>query len=177
MLGKQLHITYEETLNQSVNSVYNSDESGIVKKPARGTGLWTSTWREETQDSDWVEWCVGEDFGKPYEKNWYLLTLQEDIKLYVIDSLRGLHKLLRAYPWDQNKWREYGFRCIAIDFEKLALDYDGIHLTEKGNEETHLSYPDDLNSWDCESTLWFRWCFSEVQKIEVPQPVAVEQEG
>lgn len=173
MLGKQLYITSEETLNQAVIPVTNSDETGFIKKPAAGTGLWTSSWREETQDSGWVEWCRWENFGKPYEKHWHVLTQKDDVKLYKIDSLGGLRRLLRTYKWNQPKWEEYG--RTAIDFERLALDYDGVWLTEKGNAETHLSYPDDLNAWDCESVLWFRWCFSEVQRIAVPQPVEVEQ--
>lgn len=169
MIERQLYITSEETLNQAVVPVYNSDEASFIKKPARCTGLWTSSWREQTQDSAWVEWCRWNDYGKPYNFNWHLLTPQEDAKLYVIDSLRDLNRLLRAYKWDQPKWREYGFSRTAIDFEKLAMEYDGIHLTENGNEETHLSYPEDLNSWDCESVLWFKWCFTGVQRIEVPQ--------
>lgn len=173
MLGKQLYITSEETLNQAVVPVTNSDETGFIKKPAAGTGLWTSSWREETQDSAWVEWCQGENFGKPYEKTWHLLTPQEDVKLYVIDGLKDLNKLLRTHKWDQPKWEEY--RRTAIDFERLALEYDGLWLTEKGDAETHLSYPDDLNAWDCESVLWFKWCFTEVQRIETPQPVMVEE--
>lgn len=174
MLGKQLYIMSNDELRQDVTPVRNSEKTALIKKPAHCTGLWTSSWREETQDSAWVEWCQWNDFGKPYENHWYILTPKEDAKLYMIDSLRDLHKLLRAYSWDQHKWREYGFRSTAIDFEKIAMEYDGIWLTEQGNEETHLSYPEDLNSWDCESVLWCRWCFSDVQRIETPQLVEAE---
>jgi len=175
MIGKQLYITSADALNRAIMPVANSEEAAIVKKPARRTCLWTSSWREETQDSAWVEWCQGNDFRKPYNLDWYLLTPEADAKLYVIDSLADLHELLHAYPWDQPKWREYGFSRTAIDFEKLALEHDGIWLTEQGNEETHLGYPDDLNAWDCECVLWFKWRFTEVQKIETPQPVLSEE--
>ena len=108
-VGIQLHLSEVHALAENVASVENDPMSPFRKKPKYG--FWTSTWREETQDSDWVEWCRGQDF------------------------------------------------------EQLAQSYDGLRLTERGNSRLHLSYPLDLNSWDSESTLWFRWCFTAVEKI------------
>lgn len=171
MIGNQLHISSSESISdQTFVGVRTDERTAVIKKPMSGTGFWTSSWREATQDSAWIEWCRDNDFGHPYDKNWFLLTPKKDVNLYVIDSFRDLQSLLCAYPWEHPKWREYGFRKIVIDFEHLSQDYDGLWLTEKGNEETHLSYPHDLNGWDCESVLWFRWCFTDVQKIAVSEP-------
>ena len=176
LLGKQLYITASDTLSdQTFVGVRNSQDMAFIKKPTRGTGLWTSTWREETQDSDWVEWCHGNDFGDPYKKNWLLLTPKDDIKLYMIDSLKDLHRLLRDHGYRDPIMEAVGIMKTTIDFERLSLEYDGIWLTEQGNQETHLSYPEDLNAWDCESILWFRWCFTEVQRIATPKPVMIEE--
>lgn len=62
----------------------------------------------------------------------------------------------------------------GFDFERMAEEYDGLHLTEEAAGSLHLSYPLDMNSWDCESTVWFRWVFSEVSRIEVQKAVEVE---
>lgn len=178
-MQKQLHLTTATELVRAVTPVHNSEKAAIVKKPARGTGLWTSTWREETYDSQWVSWCVSSEFGAPFEEAWWLLTPASDIKLYTVDSLRDLLALFGDYQWlpprlaEQNRAYEGIYddpleHLIGIDFERLAYAYDGIHLTSRGNAATHLSYPHDLYGWDCESTLWFRWCFTDAERIETP---------
>jgi hypothetical protein len=202
----QLYLSDAPEMKHEVIPVRNSEETAaMIKKPARHTGLWTSTWRQETQDSDWVEWCRGEDFGNPDGKYWYLLTPREDIKLYVIDCVYDLEQLLHTYPWTTPLLTELNERYkimhleyaekdalfvqmlteqtgiqlpsmnlphyATIDFEKLSQDYDGIWLTEQGNAAVHLPWisEHDLNSWDCECILWFRWCFEHVETIK---PVA-----
>jgi len=177
VIGIQLHISVATALIEQVVPVENSEEAGYVKKPKRGTGFWTSTWRPETQDSEWVEWCAGENYSNPYADTWHLLTPKSDTQLYVIDSHADLLHLLDLYPWESRAtriMREAGFARTTIDFEHLSKEYDGIHLTERGNAQTHLSYPHELNSWDCESTLWFRWCFSEVKRITVAKSMKQE---
>jgi len=172
MIGKQLHVTPIEALtSEAFITPYNSEKMPYIKKPARGTGLWTSTWREETQDSAWIEWCCGNGFGEPYKENWHILTPPENTKLFVVDSMMDFHRLLRYYGYEDEKMKSYGMHRTHIDFERMIQEYDGIWLTEQGNTETHLSDPDDLNYWDCESILWFKWCFTSVERIETPQPV------
>jgi hypothetical protein len=63
---------------------------------------------------------------------------------------------------------------LTIDFERLANDFDGLHLTESGVCEVASHYwpyfnIENLYGWDVESTLWFRWVFKDVRHIsEVP---------
>jgi len=64
-----------------------------------------------------------------------------------------------------------------IDFEKLAKDYDGLHVLGRYVADFDPDFEDDgvlfrrhrmditFHSWDVESTVWFRWCFEdEVEK-------------
>lgn len=187
MLGKQLHLSEGETLRQEVVAVKNDEGSVYRKKPAQGTGLWTSTWRKRTRDSDWIEWCRSEEFGNVEEQSWFLLTPAKDAKLCVISSYYELAALIQRFPlmypslypasrFTQEKLQMAGLpmdHFTGIDFEGLAYEYDGLHLTEEAAGSLHLSYPLDMNSWDCESTVWFRWVFTAVERIEVQQPIEV----
>ena len=49
-------------------------------------GLWTSTWREESRDSDWVEWCHRERRGALDGAGWWLLRVAAPVRLVRIDS-------------------------------------------------------------------------------------------
>ena len=174
MIGKQLHTTECLEVLDLIRPVENDERSLLIRKPRAGTGLWTSTWQEETNDSAWVEWCRWNDYGSPYKHNWFLLTPRADAHLYVVDSIRDLHRLLHNYELKTALSEQYRMLGQSIDFEKLARGYDGMYLTEKGNAETHLSFPENLNSWDCESTVWFKWCFTEVQRIAVPTLIGID---
>jgi len=193
----QLSLSESPQMREEVTPIVNDEELAIRNKPKQGTGLWTSTWRQETQDSDWIEWCRDNNFGNPDGKYWHLLTPRSDINLYVIDCHSDLKRLFDLYLWDQpylaelNRQFERMFPeqkenerlkkiflsqvgteierepfMAAIDFEKLSQAYDGIWLTEQGNAATRLSFPYNLYSWDCESILWFRWCFERVKTIQ-----------
>jgi len=181
VIGVQLHFSFAQIVREREIPVKN-DEMTFRYKP--DGGFWTSTWREETQDSEWVEWCRGENFGSPDESNWFLLTPQADARLYVINCYADLERLLNTYKWEspmakrlrqtvgENSHLSHYYQ--GIDFERLAQDYDGLHLTYEGNNRLHLSYPLNMNAWDSESTVWFRWCFTEVQRIETPKPTQEE---
>lgn len=132
-------------------------------------GLWTSTWDQDEYSSRWVDWCLDAEYGDPLNKRWFIVKPRQGLKLLIIDSLADLIKLIEKYPCKNNPLQH----CKPVlDFEILAKEYDAIHLTESGQIQTHLpsSLIDmkmvDLYGWDCESTLWFRWCFDEVKEIE-----------
>jgi hypothetical protein len=140
-----------------------------TKKPAVRTGLWTSSYIDGT--SDWVRWCIGENFDDPEHMSWLVLTPAEDVRLFEIDSHRDLMRLIKEYPHlPPESWGSYLTSLLdytSIDFERMCVDgYDGIHLTEKGNDEVHLSFPVNMNGWDVESTVWFRWCFVAEREVK-----------
>lgn len=84
-----------------------------------------------------------------------LLTPLEQLRIYTVDTQKDLKLLARDYRLPH----DYMFQ---LDYERIAQDYDAIHLTDEGQWATRLTYPMSLYGWDCECVLWFRWCFSEV---------------
>jgi hypothetical protein len=177
MLGIQVHISHAAALAEQVAAVENDDDMPTRKKPKYG--LWTSSWRQVSQDSGWIEWCRGSDFTEVEKGYWFLLTPREDVKLYEINTYADLERLVREYGYETRMYQKLReamphdvSNYLALDFERLAREYDGVHLTERGNARLHLSYPLDLNSWDSESTLWFRWRFTEVKRIA---PVVLQE--
>lgn len=128
-------------------------------------GFWTSTYTG--QSSAWVDWCQAEQFGDVLAGSWFLLRPKPKARVFVIDSLADLHTLLAGYTEPDTAYYGYGRACI--DFERLALDYDGLHLTEEGEAATRFARP-GLYGWDCESTLWFRWCFKSCELVPAPYP-------
>lgn len=158
-------------LREEVIPVENSEESAHIKKPKRDTGLWTSEWREDTQDSGWVAYLVDGDYGDPSARYWYLLAPCASAKLYTVNAAADLHLLLQQYRWNtlsqgraHSLYLDY-FR--RIDFERLAQDYDGLHLTWRGYNSTRGNCH-NLDAWSCESTCWFRWKFESAQLLRTP---------
>lgn len=191
----QLCISDSPHMREEVTPVINDEESAFVKKPKRGTGLWTSTWREDI-GSGWVyyesEYC---DLTKKY---WHRLTPRPNVNLYVIEAYADLERLIHSYLWETDQLKrmnaiyeqvsvEVPFRSrysvpglvlptppifptprlYYLDFERLSRDYDGIWLTEEGwlDVRFDIYHEYNLDSWSCESILWFKWCFEKVETI------------
>lgn len=91
----QLWLSDVAQIKPEVVPVTNDEESAFIKKPKWGTGLWTSTWREETQDSAWIDYW--QEFGNPNECYWHLLTPRSDCNLYIIDTYADLEYLIKTY--------------------------------------------------------------------------------
>jgi len=122
-------------------------------------GLWTSTYTpDEEYCSDWIRWCAYE-MPEWLTGECYVLYPRKDARIYTIDSYSDLERL----------FRKYGIRVVdtfaVLDWERIAKDYDAVHLTHKGMMETHLSRPLSLYGWDCESTVWFRNVFEKVEPL------------
>lgn len=154
MLRKQLHITNATSLIAAIAPLRN--ERAWIKPDG---GLWTSSYIDGS--SDWVSWCRSEGFGTPDKQNWFILTPAATARVRVIDNLSDLTGLLDEYGKDKCH-RTYKDRIP--DFERLAQHYDALHLTEEGQWATRNTDP-NLYGWDCESTVWFRWCFTAVESV------------
>lgn len=159
---------------------------GWRNKPEHPTGFWTSTYRggEHKYASDWVEWCYHETFPYHGEYRSWVLEVDPDAYVLEIDGPESCEALLRLGYMNTDGWEGHGYDFFRnrpqIDFEKLAsVGVDGVHLTERGNNIMHLNLhrqdhePEfDFNSWDAESTVWFRWAFRRVRvgpRIKIPE--------
>jgi len=129
-------------------------------------GLWTSSYIDREHGSEWMDWCIGEDFRSARQHSW-LLEPMPDARVYEIDTLHDLKALLRKHHYDA-PWNGltlgYGLESRMLDFEAIAKRYDAIHLTSEGQWRTKLSTP-NLYGWDCESTLWLKWKFRKADYI------------
>lgn len=146
----------------------------VSSKPSRvkpaGGGLWTSTWDART-GSDWIEWCRENEFRGPTFDAW-LLTPDPSARVYEVDSLADLIRLVNLYPTQYTDL--YDSPCV--DWAEVASEWDAVHLTEEGQWRTRLSDPVNLYGWDCESTLWFRWSFTSVEHHGMWEAAAEEQQ-
>lgn len=163
LISRELFVGEVEPSRKHMKPITNRD---LSNKPFGG--LWTSHYNE-TYGSTWVQWCIVEDFGISDEgfDSW-VLDVDCQPKLLIIDSLSDLIQALQTYRMTYGSDHPlYRFNTVLpmLDFEVLSIDFDGLHLTARGQAETRLSYPESLYGWDCESTLWFHWCFSKVEHL------------
>lgn len=123
-------------------------------------GLWTSSY-DKKAGSDWVQWCINQNFHVPTRGfNRYVLEWSR-ANLIIIDNLQDLRHALKEY----HVINDLVFLRPIFDYEKLAQDFDGLHLTRRGQQQTHRSYPESLCTFDVESTIWFRWVFDRVKPM------------
>lgn len=137
------------------------ENSGI--KP-RG-GLWTCPYLGAPPYSEWIEWCINNKFcDTPLFESW-LLEPRADVRILSFDTPDEWDRWLRL-PYYSHDWR-------YIDFEALAQDYDGLHLSRAfiaGRRFAVTGLCMTVSAWDVDSTLWFRWCFESVSPLGVLSP-------
>jgi hypothetical protein len=153
----QLHLSSAAELRPIVTPVQNRP---YFVKPFHG--LWTSTLVDTS--SAWVDWCRAESFGEPDTQYWYALTPDIAARVFVVNGLGDLRSLIDRYPHPDREQQIYSRFMGYFDFEAMSRDYDALHLTEAGQHSTRFSEP-SMYGWDCESTLWFRWCFIAVERF------------
>ena len=129
-------------------------------------GLWASPYIEDEKFcSDWHRWCIENSFSTGDNSKGVLFNISDSARIAIIDSEEDLVALCSAYP----KQEIYSFSFNrTIDYEKMAMDYDGIFLTSKGEIRTRFSMECNLYGWDCESLLIFNYSI-----IEQAQPIHI----
>jgi hypothetical protein len=154
-IGPQLYLHDSEVLHPEIWPVRNDPKA--LGKP-RG-GFWTSSYDPEF-GSAWVRWCVAYRYNEPLGLHWTVLSVPKSACVAVIDSPSNLAALIERYP------RTLHSRC-GLDFERLAGEYDGLHLTHEGYLGTRSRRSNPcLIGWDCETTFWFRWVFNEWHEVK-----------
>ncbi len=154
-LRPQLVVHDNDILEPTIRPI--SNDAKTLSKP-RG-GLWTSTY-DADYGSGWVRWCVAYRYNEPLDLHWTVVSVSSTAKVAIIDSAADFAGLINRYPRLLHGRR-------GLNFERLAQDYDAVHLTHEGylKSRSPRSGP-RLIGWDCESTLWFRWVFSESHKVQ-----------
>ena len=127
-------------------------------------GLWTAQW-DETYGGGWAQWCIAEEYGVGSDRSWphvWLLTPDPEARILVIDTYEDLERVFERWPdrHEDISWRE-GYPAWL----EIAEEFDGVFVTEDGQWRTRLTHPLSLYGWDCESTLWLRWCFERVEYL------------
>ncbi|KRT93078.1 hypothetical protein AB447_203860 [Bacillus glycinifermentans] len=124
-------------------------------------GIWTSTYHKEN-GSDWIQ-VYDLIKGIPEEGlDGWLLIPSMDARVYTVSTLADLLWLHEKYEQKNAGVPDF---IKSLDFEKMTDDFDAIHLTKEGQQQTRHSRPVNLWGWDSESTHWFRWCFEKVEYI------------
>jgi len=138
-------------------------------------GFWTSTYLGEN-GSDWVRWCEGEDFDDTNRSRWWILRPASDAPVLRIDSWSDFDAIeqryaVQLYPEIPHDLKTWNFLAMAAD------GFAGVHLTKMASIDLHYgrgATMEDLNSWDCESTVWFQWLFDEPYQPAFAAPALVD---
>lgn len=108
-------------------------------------GLWSSPIDSKW---GWKDWCESEEFNIEKLSEFFEFTFKG--KLLKIDSIEDASKL----PWIKHPGFELSFFLSASpDYEKIVKEYDGILLTEKGENQTRFAKGHSFYGWDCETVL------------------------
>jgi hypothetical protein len=149
---------------------------GEAPKPKRA--FWTST-RVPKAISPWLHWVqFGEDRRRAPYSLWRVVV-PATARVAEIHSPQAWSELARAYPsalvgytFTGQKHPLESATRLDPDWSKVSRDWDGVHLsvggwlmaedvpTESGGVTT------ELRGWNMESTAWFRWSFSSVDRLE-----------
>ena len=149
-------------------------------------GIWTSSYTPNASDgyrSDWERaLCINPlvthpaGASAPNLPGW-ILRAKNGVKILTIDSLAKAIAFTGKYHLEyfkipkafmsQNEQIKWVFTTLITNWRKACVDYDCIHLTEAAHSEV-VRYKVEQNgqtafhTWDCESTLWAKWCFGDV---------------
>lgn len=136
-------------------------ENQSLNKPVGG--LWTASWLGPRLGSNWVQWCLENNFAYGLENSFpcWLLIPDRHARIFTIDSYVDLEVLDHLYGVPLFE----GSSMRSFDFGRMSLDYDAVHLTMRGQLQTRLSHPLSLYGWDCECTLWLSFKFDSIENL------------
>jgi len=148
----QTYIGSKRPSSSNINPIKN-DDSYMSEFPKPKGGFWTSSLIkvDEKYTSKWVQhrqktnWTISEN------EDLYIL-IPSDTNLLTIENKSTFESLKSNYTINNKS------RHRHINFEKIKSDgYSGVRVTSNA-----LSF---LKGWDCESTIWFNWCFKSVENV------------
>jgi hypothetical protein len=137
--------------------------SNLLNKPK---GLWLDEYDIE-KGSEWLNWSFLE-MNRKY-KSGYLLQLKKESNIYIIRNLRDYFKL-----FSKNNFLDYiptivsskKLKKYRLDFNKVALKYDGIYILDIDLIKGKFSYI--FGCWDAISLVLFNHnCYKIIKKINL----------
>lgn len=117
-------------------------------------GFWGSPFIQEgnTITSPWVEWCEESGWGdEEYYENAVIFSLKSSAKIFTLDNFTELKQIPKQYLMPSPIKLPLPDLEYYIDYEALAMDYDGMYITHKDLAEFYWS----LIGWDCVSIVLF----------------------
>jgi hypothetical protein len=151
-----------------------------VSKPKRT--FWTCT-ANDSAFSAWLDWLRFREDQRPGPYYLWNVVVSDSARVFEIHSPADWAKLAHAYASEQKAFRyspQYSMQIVRPagsgrldpDWSKVAEEWDGVHLSIGGwltaEDVPYQSggITTELRSWDMESTAWFRWPFSSVERGE-----------
>lgn len=138
-------IVYGKTIDERRFVKPHNGHNQFINKP--DGGLWASPTNSRW---GWRDWCLSEDYPINLDV-WTRFRLVPKARILEIHCLDHLKDVFSRYGRRHPLLRE-----VVLDWNLLRAHYDGVFLSEQGNNECHLPLElgaPDLNGWDCESLL------------------------
>lgn len=138
-------IVYGKTIDERRFVKPHNGYNQFINKP--DGGLWASPTNSRW---GWRDWCLSENYPINLDV-WTRFRLVPKARILEIHCLDHLRKVFGRYGRRHPLLRE-----VVLDWNLLRAHYDGVFLSEQGNNECHLPLElgaPDLNGWDCESLL------------------------
>jgi hypothetical protein len=142
-------------------------------------GLWTSTLGTSHADG-WLWYCVTEHDA--FAQNGERTTMQQ--RGWMLDPWPAHILRIETVADVQRLWYAYATADphrptrLLLDWEQMRRDgWEGLHIPDYWAEHirfglTGMPYLPSFYGWDCESTIWFRWCFWTARPVDVSELVA-----
>lgn len=124
---------------------YEQDEP--ISSHQKPRGFWVSV----DGEYDWKEWCTDEHFHLAALDNPTALTLAPDANVLLITTVAELIAFTGEYGIESR----YSSHALAIDWHRVAQEYDGIIVTPYIWECRLKTYTSWYYGWDCASgCIW-----------------------
>lgn len=128
-------------------------------------GLWTSP---EGSEYGWIDWLRDNEYlERPswHSGFWYRFHVDGEPNLLVVDSPEAVNRTMERWSLPDSLVPDLDdFALRTLDHESIcAAGYDGLWLTHEAESYCRWQMQMIMYGWDCETVLWYRWCFDRVE--------------
>ena len=139
------------------------------------SAFWTCDWKDDTASTDWIAYCIDHGYSDMISDYLvYCITPKDSAQVYPINCVNAFSSI-RLSKINGKFWKNHTTR-LMIDFQQMALVYDGIKLVEYPHinlgcdHPMWLTYANSMYSWNVPSTCWMntKW----IESIHCVGPLA-----